>query len=211
MTDIIGNNGFHMVEEDSYNGNAPGGDPSQRRQDQQHQPHQPQGPQIRRIFRGQPPSGFRFSRRHVHPNDVAGIDPNIETVGPSGNINSDFLRDAPSNGDMNENSNANSNRNVQRLRLNMGGRGSFVVRHHHPMGPNGAARMGPTSPIPVQVRMVQVQVDPLAPQPLSASTATHTSAYATTNFRKNSARADQRVEDPPVYERFKCDICYEYL
>jgi hypothetical protein len=240
MSVRIDNSGIDMVEEDNSNGNASGADASPRRQ--QHQQLQPQGPQhIRRIFHGpSPPPGFRFAHRHVHPNNVVGRNANENNEGPSGIVNGNTLQNPPLNGHGNVNVNGNSNANrhyVQRLRLNMGGRGPFMVRQQqqrpnpfsqisqqqqqqqqqqlnfHSMGPNGPIHIGPNGPVPVQVRMVQVQVDPLAPQALPASTTAHTSEHATTNelTSTSSARDNQRVEDPPDYERYKCQICYEYL
>jgi hypothetical protein len=50
---------------------------------------------------------------------------------------------------------------------------------------------------------VQVQVDPLIPQPVPPSSRTTTTA-ATTEEEEDEV-------DPPDYERFKCEICYEYL
>eukprot|EP00536_Pseudo-nitzschia_multiseries_P013308 jgi/Psemu1/327137/estExt_fgenesh1_pg.C_5590002 len=65
--------------------------------------------------------------------------------------------------------------------------------------------MGPNGPVPVQIRMVQVQVEPLAPQPLLASVATNaTGAY-------NTSGTSERAQDPAQYEQFKCQICYEYM
>ena len=237
MSVRIDNSGIDMVEEDNNNGNAFGGDASSRRQQQQQ--HQPQGPQHnRRIFHGPPPPpGFRFANRRVHPNNVAGRNANTDSAGPDGNVNRNAPQNPPMDGHGNVYVNGNSNANrhyVQRVRLNTGGRGPFMVRqqqqqrpntfspthqqqqqqqqqqqHFRAMGPNGLG------PVPVQVRIVQLQVDPLDPQPLQASTMAHTGEDATTNgpTSTRSARDNQRVEeqDPPDYERYKCQICYEYL
>ena len=87
----------------------------------------------------------------------------------------------------------------------------------HPMGPNGPIQMGPNGPVhmgpngPVPVRMVQVQVDHLTPQLLSASPATSTNNEAIANMRGDSAISNRRMEDPPELERYKCEICYEYI
>jgi hypothetical protein len=48
---------------------------------------------------------------------------------------------------------------------------------------------------------VQVQVDPLVPQPVPPSSRNTTTTATTT----------EEEVDPPDYERFKCEICYEYL
>lgn len=136
-------------------------------------------------------------------------------------------------------SDANRNDHVPRLRINMGGR-PFVVRQTqqrpnafiemsqqqqsqsqqeqrsqrqpsllHSFGPNGSINMGQNGS--VQLRMVQVQVDPLAPQPLPPSVPTNSSAQNTSNTRKTNGKANPKAQDPPDYERYKCEICYEYL
>lgn len=131
-------------------------------------------------------------------------------------------------------SNADRNGNAPRLRLNIGGQGPFTVRRQYRQGSSPFIQIsqqqqqlqsqqergsqqqqqqqsqsqqqslfhsfGPNGSGPVHV---QVQVDPLAPQPLPPSTATNTS--------RDTGNDHPKVEDPPGYDRYKCEICYEYL
>ena len=62
----------------------------------------------------------------------------------------------------------------------------------------------------VKVDPTQVQVDPLTPQPLSASVTSSRNQTAA-NLRGDSTIQNERVEDPPEFERYKCEICYEYM
>lgn len=144
------------------------------------------------------------------------------------------------NGNGNPN-NARRNENVRRLRVNMGGMGPFLLRQQRQgqnpviqisgqqqpqsqqeqrsqrqpsllqaLGSNGSFNLGQNSN--VQVRIVQAQVDPLAPQPVASSVNTNTnrSAQATRQTNGND-NGNPKPEDPQDYERFKCAICYEYL
>jgi len=152
------------------------------------------------------------------------------------NLPQRFPVDGNGNGNPN---NASRNENVRRLRVNMGGRGPFVLRQQRQgqnpviqlsrqqqrqpqsqqdqrsqrqssllqaLGSNGSFNLGPNSN--VQVRIVQAQVDPLAPQPVASSINTNTSAQAT---RQTNGNGNPKAEDPEDYEKFKCAICYEYL
>ena len=155
--------------------------------------------------------------------DVRGID-----------LNSNVPQRFSLNRNANGNHNANRNVNVQRLRLNMGGRGPFMVRQQQ-QGSNrftqiaqsqlqqeqGSPQQPPQQPLrqtlihsfgpsgagPVHV---QVQVDPLAPQPLPASMAFNSSLQSISNTHRNPGRSKLKTEDPADYERYKCEICYEY-
>mmetsp|Transcript_3232 Transcript_3232/g.7364 ORF Transcript_3232/g.7364 Transcript_3232/m.7364 type:complete len:831 (-) Transcript_3232:87-2579(-) len=74
---------------------------------------------------------------------------------------------------------------------------------------NDSFRIGPNGP--VRVRRVEVQVEPLIAQPLSDLAVANNNTNPTTNWTRNDPTVCQRVEDPPQYERYKCEICYEYM
>jgi len=97
--------------------------------------------------------------------------------------------------------------NVRHFHLNVGPLMNVSQQTNNPSEPNPSPNLlGPPQPHqhlvhqhrngPVQVRMVQVQVEPLTPQPVPPS------SLNTTN---------EQEEDSPGFERFKCEICYEYL
>eukprot|EP00537_Pseudo-nitzschia_pungens_P007740 CAMPEP_0172364922 /NCGR_PEP_ID=MMETSP1060-20121228/7943_1 /TAXON_ID=37318 /ORGANISM="Pseudo-nitzschia pungens, Strain cf. cingulata" /LENGTH=820 /DNA_ID=CAMNT_0013088051 /DNA_START=61 /DNA_END=2523 /DNA_ORIENTATION=+ len=198
-------------------------------------------PQVRRIFRGEPPQRFRLHRSHVNPNDAGRAQVhNTGPLNIDGDALDNPLRNARMNGNGNRYNNGNiatnGNRNFQRMRW--GGRGLIAMRQlqqqrpngsnpparqhqrqqqqqqqqqqhqqqqYHPMGLNGPIQLGPNGPVPVQIRMVQVQVEPLTPQPLLTSVATNATAVG------GSLGTSERAQDPAQYERFKCQICYEYM
>ena len=157
--------------------------------------------------------------------------PTNGTVAHAQQEESNFNHNAPQriqwNRGANGNPNAERNVNIPRLRLNIGGRGPFMVRRQYRPRPNPHIQVSQQQPHQQQSQQergsrqqqsqqqqslfhsfgpngpgpvqVQVQVDPLAPQPLPASIATNTS------------RATGKAEDPSGYDQYKCQICYEYL
>ena len=85
----------------------------------------------------------------------------------------------------------------QQIRLNLGG-GNVVTVPLQRQTPNGiATASGPNGPVNIRV----VQIEPLVPQPISETT-THTNT---------DPHHHHDIHHHPENDRFKCDICYEFL
>ena len=99
--------------------------------------------------------------------------------------------------------------NVRPIHFNVGSGRLMSMRQQPNNNPSQSQTQTRVDPRPsmssnnIRQVHVQVQVDPLVPQPVPPSSRNTTTTTTTTT-------TEEEV-DPPDYERFKCEICYEYL